>query len=815
MGIVRGVILSLLIISTITNLQSQCISEEQNVLGVSVCEGSSGNLTSTGCLPNTCSPVSPCLFDPNTCIVTVVFNGTHTYVSDLHQWYLIGPNGCGTLQLHQHFGPGVCNGGNNFNNLTFTNGANSGPLNLCTAPTPLTGSYSIFGALSSISSCDINATGWAVQVFDCIGADVGFLTSVSITFECPGCNGGLPVNYFASGNAVINDNSCSPSTAATLIVPPATIPEVNWYNTPIGGSILGTGATFNPGALPAGEYTFYANCECPTQSDYCGNARTPAIYTVFDTPEVLNTTAECQGGTVTITVEASTIAGAPSGCFWQYSFDGGASWSDNNITTGIPPGGPPRQILVRNSCNNSCTSPPVSVPIPDNCIVCPDLDFAPPPLIIIDSECSVLCNLEGGLFIPENPSCPDGSILMFFNDPFSTTGGNPAIPAYDQEFSMTVYYRCVCEEDPTTVSPVTTSTTQPGICNPPEVFFEISGPNVICVNDIVLVTFTGTAIPGAEFIWDFDGGFATLLNSEGPHEVFWDTGGNKVITLSVSQNGCTVLYSLPVVITEAPAAIITLFGLPCPGQPIMLNGSTSPVNFNVIYEWTGPNGYNSNQQNLLDATDEGTYTLTVYLNGCPSNTETIEVIFAPEPEILIDAPALDVCEGGSITLTASGAFSYSWFNQNTGQNISNSSAINPIITETTTFLVEGTSLDGCEGSTEITIYVIPPPLISITIEGLLCLNSEITMEASGTDTYVWEDEPTNTSSIRIVTPAAAGSYTYTITGTDSATGCTGTESITFVIDEIPDPLINPSNPTICEGEFVALNASTIILLISA
>lgn len=807
MGIGRLVFLSLLVLCTSSNLRGQCIAEEQNVNGVSVCEGSSANLTSTGCLPNTCN--LPCQFDPATCIVTVVFNGTHTYVSDLHRWYLIGPNGCGTLQLHQHLGAGVCNSGDNFTNLTFTNGANNGPLNICGPGTPysLSGTWSIFGALSSIAGCDINAAGWAVQVFDCIGADVGFLTSVSITFECPGCNGGIPVNYAVSGNAVINDNSCSHASAATLIVPPSISPQVHWYNTPVGGASLGSGNNFNPGALAAGEYTFYANCECPGLNEYCGNARTPVTYTVYDTPEIQNTNAECQGGTVTITVEAAPISAVPAGCFWEYSFDGGASWSNNNIATGIPAGGPPRQIRVRNSCNTACMSPNVPVPIPANCVVCPDLDFAPPALTIIDSDCSIFCNLEGGTFIPAVPSCPMGSTLMFFNDPFSTSGGNPAVPNYDQEFSMTVYYRCVCDQDPTTVSPANTSTTQPGMCDPPVASFEISGPNIICAGDVVLVTFTGTANPGAEFVWDFDGGIATLFNSVGPHEVYWNTGGNKVITLTVSQNGCTETFSLPVEITEAPSALITLLGLPCPGQPIMLNGSTFPFNLNVIYEWMGPNGYNSNQQNLLDATEEGTYTLTVYLNGCPSATETIEVTFAPEPDILIDAPALDVCEGASLTLTASGGISYVWYNQNTGQIVGNSSSISPIITETTTFLVEGINFEGCEGSAEITIYMIPSPILDITMDGQLCLSSDITLEVTGADTYFWEDEPSNTSSIRIVNPGVPGTYTYTVTGTEAATGCTGSESITFIIDPAPDAMINPFNPIMCEGENLVLNAS--------
>jgi len=175
---------------------------------------------------------APFIVDANT-DVTVCFNATHTYVSDVG-FVLIGPAGCGSPSFALYPHPAVvnaangccCNGGNNINNLCFsTNNANQ--LNMCGAGTPLTGSFAMYngsvagsnypaGGISNIYGCNAAEGGWAVQIYDCIGADVGALTGATITFD-----NGTSTLVYSSGaiNSTINDNSCTPATASIYVVP--------------------------------------------------------------------------------------------------------------------------------------------------------------------------------------------------------------------------------------------------------------------------------------------------------------------------------------------------------------------------------------------------------------------------------------------------------------------------------------------------------------------------------------------------------------------------------------------------------------------
>jgi len=193
---------------------------------------------------------APFIVDANT-DVTVCFSATHTYVSDVG-FVLIGPPGCGSpaFALYPHpevvnAGNGCCcNSGNNINNLCFsTNNANQ--LNMCSAGTPLGGSYAIYngsvagsayptGGLSNIYGCNAAEGGWAVQIYDCIGADVGALTAATITFD----NGPSQLVYSSGAiNSTINDNSCDPATASIYVVPLTTPINPNPQQVPNSGTL--------------------------------------------------------------------------------------------------------------------------------------------------------------------------------------------------------------------------------------------------------------------------------------------------------------------------------------------------------------------------------------------------------------------------------------------------------------------------------------------------------------------------------------------------------------------------------------------------
>lgn len=59
-----------------------------------------------------------------------------------------------------------------------------------------------------------------------------------------------------------------------------------------------------------------------------------------------------------------------------------------------------------------------------------------------------------------------------------------------------------------------------------------------CENDTVLISYTGTSTSDTTYHWDF-GQNAVIVsgNNQGPYEVYWNTSGNKLVSLWVD-NGC-------------------------------------------------------------------------------------------------------------------------------------------------------------------------------------------------------------------------------------------------------------------------------------
>jgi len=180
-------------------------------------------------------------------------------------------------------------------------------------------------------------------------------------------------------------------------------------------------------------------------------------------------------------------------------------------------------------------------------------------------------------------------------------------------------------------------------------------------------------------------------------------------------------------------------------------------------------------------------------NGC-QDTTTIVITVHPLPTV--DAGVdQDICFGESATLTASGASTYIW--QPTGQTTS-SIATTPTSTETHT--VTGTDANGCSNTDEVTVTVLPIPVVDAGQDVEICQGDQITLTATGADTYVWNTGATSPNII--VSPLITA--TYTVTGTDSW-GCEGTDDVTVTVSAPPTVTAVPSD--ICKGETALLTAT--------
>ncbi|MBL4585922.1 MAG: hypothetical protein JKX84_02525, partial [Flavobacteriales bacterium] len=216
---------------------------------------------------------APFIIDANTTI-EICFNANHTYVSDLG-FVLVGPPGCGSPGVTLSPNPQVinnangccCNSGNNINNLCF-NSNSVNQLNMCGSGTPLGGTYGFYngnfpgmgganypqGGISALYGCNAAEGGWAIQIYDCIGADVGALTGVTITFT----NGPSQIVYSSGAiNSTINDNSCTPGTASIYVVPMTTVINPDPQQVPNSGTLTyQLGLNGNPVSLAQGTNSF-------------------------------------------------------------------------------------------------------------------------------------------------------------------------------------------------------------------------------------------------------------------------------------------------------------------------------------------------------------------------------------------------------------------------------------------------------------------------------------------------------------------------------------------------------------------------------
>lgn len=158
-----------------------------------------------------------------------------------------------------------------------------------------------------------------------------------------------------------------------------------------------------------------------------------------------------------------------------------------------------------------------------------------------------------------------------------------------------------------------------------------------------------------------------------------------------------------------------------------------------------------------------------------------------------------VCENQTVTLTASGAATYSWDN-----SIINGVAFNPPA-GTTTYTVTGTSAEGCINTDQVNVTLEPAPVVSFTPNVTfgcvpLTVNFTNTTPNSGNGVWTISDGTVLTGTGTVAnTFTQAGCFDVTLTIT-STNGCIGTFTAIDLIctEATPIASFSPSASVISE-----------------
>ena len=290
---------------------------------------------------------------------------------------------------------------------------------------------------------------------------------------------------------------------------------------------------------------------------------------------------------------------------------------------------------------------------------------------------------------------------------------------------------------------------------------------------------------------------ASASGSIGGYTYEWfDAGYNPVNqTTAIATGLCAGTYHViatsyinckdtaTVIITDIPAPTVTI------NSATVCNGASTtliatPSTGGVTYLWgTGE----TTASITVTPSSTTTYTCVYTLNGCPSTVASGIVTVNPLPTLSAGVDQI-VCVGTTVTLSGSGATTYTWDN-----GITNGTAFTPVL-GTLTYTVTGTDINGCVNTDQVDITVNPLPNVSAGVDQIVCIGTTVILSGSGATTYTWDNGITNGTAF---TPAV-GTVTYTVTGTD-INGCVNTDQMIVTVTPKIVPVFTQISP-ICEED---------------
>jgi gliding motility-associated-like protein len=293
----------------------------------------------------------------------------------------------------------------------------------------------------------------------------------------------------------------------------------------------------------------------------------------------------------------------------------------------------------------------------------------------------------------------------------------------------------------------------------------------------------------------------SILNFNPLMQLDWDNNLNDLLSIHTVSPSITTTYSVigtlnncsnsdevTITVNESPVVEAGTYPSVCiNSQNIVLEGT--PIG--GVFSGSGLTGNLFNPQ-------FGTQTLTYsYMDpntGCSAtDNTTITVNNLPSVNAGND---VNICIGAIATISATGAFSYTWDN---GIGNGTSHEVSPL--NSTTYTVTGSDVNGCQNSDVVTVNVNPLPTINAGVDQKICEGESTTITAIGGVNYVWNNTVVGAS--QLVSPLLT--TTYIVTGTD-ANGCVGTDEV--IVEIVGPPVITANNDTvICANNPITLTGS--------
>jgi len=302
-----------------------------------------------------------------------------------------------------------------------------------------------------------------------------------------------------------------------------------------------------------------------------------------------------------------------------------------------------------------------------------------------------------------------------------------------------------------------------------------AAPSFSLGSDVVVCAGTQVAFSGPSGLYSYLWNTADTTVS-----ITTGTAGSYDVAVTDGVNGCTSMDTVVLTVNALPVVALGNDTTLCSAAgSITLSGPAG----NYAYFWSTAD---TTQSIIVNGTATYAVTVTDTATSCFA-ADTIQVVYNPSPVVTLGSDTTFCSSNGPITLVATaGPYQYMWSDNSTG---------NTLTTNTTgTYYVNLTdSITGCTASDTVNVNVPVNPTVVLS-DTAFC-GTDVTLNGpAGPFNYLWSTADTTQSLFVNV------SGVYTLTVTDTTSGCTGSDSSTVNVNANPVVAASASNLAPCADD---------------
>jgi gliding motility-associated-like protein len=330
--------------------------------------------------------------------------------------------------------------------------------------------------------------------------------------------------------------------------------------------------------------------------------------------------------------------------------------------------------------------------------------------------------------------------------------------------------------------------------------FEVTQPgSSVSIDEIILPNLTCEILSGtieiiaaggtSPYTYQFNG----TENTTGIFENI--SAGDYSLTI-VDDNQCELENMIQVPLPISPNAFLTGDTLSC-DEPITITTN----NGNFSYDWFfNGNPLNLNQ-NVIEVTQSGTYQIELTNDDACKDTASIDIVFAPPIEAIINVNAYEICPDETVTLTPEGGEMYSWVGQNLTIDASQTATFSSDQSGLFIFDLAATDEYNCKTDTTSVEILVLEPSGFVSQDTCIAINGTVELMAFNGISYEWEDNvfPVSDSEISNPTSTPTTNTTYTVAIIDE-NGCFITDSIRVEVIDNPLDFVTAINVITPNGD---------------